>query len=174
MGVQPIRGVGMVRLRLRVSGARANHLCGRAEESRADSARPRLQVYTYRGSRRIILTIVGSRESKARSKEGIQSSFRISKYQSAKMKIIFFDFFGLAFSELQTRHMHIWSSFRTFPSVRSMRFHVICRVLRAGGQPSVHTLDPRTMSSPIGPELRISLRSRGQSSRGASCLDPKK
>ena len=29
MGVQPIRGVGMVRLRLRVSGARANHLCGR-------------------------------------------------------------------------------------------------------------------------------------------------
>ena len=67
------------------------------------------------------------------------------------MKIIFFDFFGLAFSELQTRHMHIWSSFRTFPSVRSMRFHVICRVLRAGGQPSVHTLDPRTMSSPIGP-----------------------
>ena len=90
------------------------------------------------------------------------------------MKIIFFDFFGLAFSELQTRHMHIWSSFRTFPSVRSMRFHVICRVLRAGGQPSVHTLDPRTMSSPIGPELRISLRPRDQSSRGASCLDPKK
>ena len=37
MGVQPIRGVGMVRLRLRVSGARANHLCGRAEESRADT-----------------------------------------------------------------------------------------------------------------------------------------
>ena len=71
------------------------------------------------------------------------------------MKIIFFRFFfGLAFSELQTRHMHIWSSFRTFPSMSSMRFHLICRVLRSGAQLSVHTLDPRTMSSPIGPELR--------------------
>ena len=40
MGVQPIRGV-VVRLRLRVSGARANHLCGRARQSRADKrARP--------------------------------------------------------------------------------------------------------------------------------------
>ena len=110
-----------------------------------------------------------SRESKTRSKEGILPSFQIAKQKSMSRQNIFPDFLWLG---RHTRHLHLWSSFRPFPRALSICFHVICPVLRAPSVSSVHTRRCSHQCSP--PWLRISLRSRAQSSRRASCADPKR
>jgi hypothetical protein len=118
------------------------------------------------------LPIVESRESKTRSKEGILPSFRISKHKSVRRQNIF-SRFSLAGKE--TRYLHVSSSFRPFPRALSICFHVICPVLRARAVSSVHTPRCSHQCSPHPlPWLRISLRSRPQSSRRASCADPKR
>ena len=109
------------------------------------------------------MPIVESRESKTRSKEGILPSFQISKQKGVSRQNIFPDFLWLG---RHTRHLHLWSSFRPFPRALSICFHVICPVLRAPSVSSVHTRRCSHQCSP--PWLRISLRSRAQSSRRAS------
>ena len=115
------------------------------------------------------MPIVESRESKTRSEEGILPSFRISKHKSVKRHNISPDFLWLG---RQTRHLHLSSSFRPLPRALLMCFHVICPVLRASAVSSVHTRRCSHQCSP--PWLRISLRSRAQSSRHASCADSKR
>ena len=110
-----------------------------------------------------------SPESKTRSKEGILPSFQISKQKGVSRQNIFPDFLWLG---RHTRHLHLWSSFRPFPRALSICFHVICPVLRAPSVSSVHTRRCSHQCSP--PWLRISFRSRAQSSRRASCADPKR
>ena len=71
--------------------------------------------------------------------------------------------------------MHVSSSFRPFPRALSICFHVLCPVLRTPAVSSVHTPRCSHQCSPHPlPWLRISLRSRPQSSRRASCADPKR
>ena len=115
------------------------------------------------------MPIVESRESKTRSKEGILPSFQISKQKSMRRQNMFPYFLWL---RRHTRHLHLWSSFRPFPRALSICFHVICPVLRAPSVSSVHTRRCSHQCSP--PWLRISLRSRAQSSRHASCADSKR
>ena len=118
------------------------------------------------------MPIVESRESKTRPKEGILPSFQISKQKSVRRQNIFPDFLWLG---RHTRHLHLWSSFRPFPRALSICFHVICPVLRARAVSSVHTPRCSHQCSPRPlPRLRISLRSRPQSSRRASCADSKR
>ena len=118
------------------------------------------------------MPMVKSRESKTRSKEGILPSFRISKHESVRRQNIFPDFIWLG---KQTRYLHVSSSFRPFPRALSICFHVICPVLRTPAVSSVHTPRCSHQCSPHPlPWLRISLRSRPQSSRRASCADPKR
>ena len=70
--------------------------------------------------------------------------------------------------------MHVSSSFGPFPRALSIFFQVICPVFRAPAVPPSTPRDARTSAAHPLPWLRISLRSRPQSSRRASCADPKR